>query len=279
MNREDLIKMAGDFVENSPDNYINEQLAISPDLVGIKIFEAPLFGFGAPDDAYFNLFKRDSIIGQHYMLPREWLPRAQTVISFFLPFSLDVKKATRKTRIWPSNEWLHGRIEGQAFINRLCAYLKGSLNDAGFTSLVPSLDERFWAQMDAGPNSKHPGLSYTSTWSERHAAFVCGLGTFGLSRGLITARGIAGRFGSIISELYLPADERQYEEVSEFCSMCGHCVKRCPVAAISIEEGKNHSICSAFLDRTTARYSPRYGCGKCQTGVPCESRIPPKNNP
>jgi len=132
--------------------------------------------------------------------------------------------------------------------------------------------------MEAGPNSKHLGLSYTSTWSERHAAFVCGLGTFGLSRGLITIRGMAGRFGSIISELYLPADERQYEEVSEFCSMCGQCVKRCPVGAISIEEGKNHSICSAFLDRTTTRYSPRYGCGKCQTGVPCESRIPPKNN-
>lgn len=276
MNRDDLIKTAADLVENSPDNYINEQLAISPDLVGMKIFEAPIFGFGAPDDAYFNLFKQDSIIGPHYMPPREWLPEARTVISFFLPFSPAVKRATRKTKRWPSSEWLHGRIEGQAFINKLCARLSDSLNGAGHKSLAPVLDERFWAQMEAGPNSKHPGLPFTSAWSERHAAFVCGLGTFGLSKGLITPRGIAGRFGSIISELYLPPDERGYEEISEYCSMCGHCVKRCPVKAISVETGKNHRICSAFLDRTAARYSPRYGCGKCQTAVPCESRIPLK---
>lgn len=275
MNREDLIKTAADFVENSPDNYINEQLAISKDLVGLKIFEAPIFGFGAADDEYFYQFKQD-IIGQHFILPREWLPGAQTVISFFLPFSLAVKRSTRKTRLWPSSEWLHGRIEGQAFINKLCTYLNSNLINAGYRSLVPGLGERFWAQMEAGPNSRHPGLPFTSTWSERHVAYVCGLGTFGLSKGLITSRGIAGRFGSIVSELYLPPDERKYEETTEYCSMCGHCVKRCPVNAISIEEGKNHSICSAFLDRTTVKYNPRYGCGKCQTAVPCESRIPLK---
>ncbi len=186
MNRDDLIKAATDFVENSPDNYIRAEAAISEDMVGLELFEAPILGFAAADDDYFYKFKDPSVIGQHFSLPREWLPEARTVISFFLPFSLAVKKATRKTKLWPSGEWLHGRIEGQAFINKLCVYLNSRLNDAGHKSLVPSLDESFWAQMEVGPNSKHPGLSFTSNWSERHVAFVCGLGTFGLSKGLIT---------------------------------------------------------------------------------------------
>ena len=38
-----------------------------------------------------------------------------------------------------------------------------------------------------------------STWSERHVAYVSGLGTFGLSGGLITAKGQAVRLGSVDS--------------------------------------------------------------------------------
>ena len=40
---------------------------------------------------------------------------------------------------------------------------------------------------------------YASNWSERHVAYVCGLGTFGC-QGLITSKGLAGRFGSIITD-------------------------------------------------------------------------------
>lgn len=100
------------------------------------------------------------------------------------------------------------------------------------------------------------------------------LGTFGLSKGLITKRGIAGRFGSIITELYLALDNRAYHEIYEYCSMCGAYVKNCPVKAISIENGKDHNICSKLLDITADKFKPRYGCGKCQINVPCENRIP-----
>jgi len=117
-------------------------------------------------------------------------------------------------------------------------------------------------------------VSIRSNWSERHVAFVCGLGTFGLSKGLITKSGIAGRFGSILTELYLPPNNREYENIYEYCSMCGICVKNCPANAISIENGKNHNICSEFLNKTAKKYNPRYGCGKCQIGVPCENKIP-----
>ena len=270
MNKQYLIKIAKDFVEQSKDNYISREIAISENVVGMKIFETPILSFGSADDEYFTILKQPSAIGDHFIPAKEWLPHANTVISIFLPFSEAVKKGNRKDKSWPSEEWLHGRIEGQAFLNKLCLYLKDVFINEGYNSLVPALDERFWSNS----NSTRHKAKFTSNWSERHVAYVCGLGTFGLSKGLITPKGVAGRFGSIITELYLPPDKREYENIYEYCSMCGKCVKNCPANAITLENGKEHYLCSAFLEKTSEKCKPRYGCGKCQVGVPCESRIP-----
>ena len=226
MEKQDLIKVASYFVENSEDNYITKQIAISENVVGMKIFDAPIFAFGAADDEYFKSLKKPSAIGEHFLLPKEWLLQSKTVISFFLPFSEVVKKGNKRDMLWPSEEWLHGRIEGQAFINKLCIHLKSVLINAGYNSIVPSLDERFWMKAEFNKDSPHSEVSFTSNWSERHVAFACGLGTFGLSKGLITKRGIAGRFGSILTELYLQPDTRDYEDVYEYCSKCGHVCKK-----------------------------------------------------
>lgn len=270
MDKQAIVKIAGDFIENSKDNYITKEAAISDDVVGMKIFEAPIFEFGSANDEYFARLKEPSVIGEHFLLPKEWLPQAKTVISFFLPFSEEVKKGNRRDMSWPSDEWLHGRIEGQLLLNELSRFLKSELMIAGYKSIAPSLDERFRTNADSTDHE----AKFTSNWSERHVAFICGHGTFGLSKGLITKKGIAGRFGSVITELYLSPDKREYEKIYEYCSMCGKCVKNCPVNAISIENGKNHAICSGFLDKTAEKYNPRYGCGKCQVDVPCESGIP-----
>lgn len=284
MNKQDIMKIASQFVESSEDNFISSETALSDACVGMKIFETPIFAFGSAEDEYFMLLKGPSAIGSHFMLPKEWLPRAKTVISFFLPFTDAIKKSNSTDISWPSNEWLHGRIEGQAFINKLCTYLNTELIKAGYNSIVPSLDKRFWSKagFKVGSSSsdrmEDSSLTYTSNWSERHAAFVCGLGTFGLSKGLITPKGIAGRLGSVITELYLLPDKREYKNIYEYCSMCGACVKKCPVNAISIDKGKNHIICSDFLDITAEKYKPRYGCGKCQVQVPCQNSIPKKFN-
>ena len=208
------------------------------------------------------------------MLPKEWLQQSKTVISFFLPFSDEVRKGNRRDMSWPAEEWLHGRIEGQTFVNKLCMHLKSELVSSGYVSLVPTLNERFWSNN----YGTYHEIRFTSNWSERHVAFVCGIGTFGLSKGLITQKGMAGRFGSISIGLYLSPDKREYENIYEYCSICGNCVKNYPVNAITIENGKNHIICSRFLDKTKEKYMPRYGCGKCQIDVPCESRIPKKHN-
>jgi epoxyqueuosine reductase QueG len=273
MEKQILINSINEHVNSNPKNYVDKSLAITQELIGLKMYEEPLVGFADANNPYFEKFKSKDIIGENYILPAEWNAEAKTVVSIFLPFSDRVKKSNRVNPNWPSNEWLHARIEGQTYIKELCLYIKNILETEGYKTVVPALDERFSLKSDV-TTDKTKQEYYTSNWSERHAAFVCGLGTFGLSKGIITAKGMAGRYGSVITDAYFEPTKAAYTDVYEYCSRCGACVKNCPVKAISLKEGKIHPICSEFLDRTMEKYKPRYGCGKCQVKVPCENGIP-----
>ncbi|MCL1978747.1 MAG: 4Fe-4S binding protein [Methanomassiliicoccaceae archaeon] len=268
MKKEDIIADAAEFTQNSSFNYVAEDAAIRPDLAGMKLFNPPIFAFGSADDELYSRYRSPDVIGGHFLLPSEWLPTANTVISFFLPFTERIKKANAADYRWPAYEWLYGRVEGQIFVRDLSVRIQRLLSDAGHESIVPLLDTRFKVGSET--------TRFTSNWSERHVAFACGLGTFGLSKGIITEKGMCGRLGSIITELELPKDVRPYREVYEYCTMCGACAAHCPAHAISVLEGKKHPPCSDFLDRTKEVEKTRYGCGKCQVKVPCESRIPKK---
>jgi epoxyqueuosine reductase QueG len=238
------------------------------------MYESISVGIASSGDYCFNMFKENGIIGPHFILPEEWLPGARSVISVFFSLSPRVVSSNAAERKWPSNEWLHARIEGQKFISGAMDAFRDELRRRGFGAVAPSSDPRFDSAIE--PNKmKFSGLSYTSVWSERHVAFACGLGTFGLSKGLITKRGVAGRFGSVVTSLDLPVTPRDYAGTYEYCSMCGACARNCPASAITLEGGKNHPICSEFLNQTFRKYSPRCGCGKCQTAVSCQSRRPP----
>lgn len=266
MDRQGIIVSAAKFTLDSPCNYVSEQIAIDPSYTGMQLFEPPIFSFGSADDELYAKYKSFDVIGDNFLPPREWLPTAKTVVSFFLPYTERIKKANARDFEWPADEWLHGRIEGQVFLNELTLYIKGLIADEGFQSVVPIMDSRF---MVGNATNKQ-----TSNWSERHAAFACGLGTFGLSKGIITEKGTCGRLGSIITEMDFPKDRRLYDSVYEYCLMCGACIDHCPAQAISLKEGKNHQLCSDFLDKTREKEHPRYGCAKCQVDVPCESMIP-----
>jgi epoxyqueuosine reductase QueG len=268
VNRKTIVDLAVRFINDAYENYISQEIALHPDCVGMKIFDAPIFAFGSVVDELYVKVKSPCVIGEQFMTPIEWLPSAKTVISFFLPFSEQIKKANTKNLHWPANEWLHGRIEGQNLLKDLTLYIEENLINAGFETLSPSFDERFKTERDSEKNM------FKTSWSERHVAFVCGHGTFGLSKGLITTMGICGRFGSILTNLDIPKDIRSYNDVYEYCTMCGECVTHCPAQAISLEDGKNSMLCSDFLDKTREKHNPRYGCGKCQVGVPCESGVP-----
>lgn len=271
MNRAELLALAEKFWMETPLNLVSHEEAIAPELTGMAIFDRPIAGVSVADDPAFTQLLDPSVIGPHLMLPSQWLPNAKSVVSFFFPFTKAVRRANVRDMKTPAPEWLHGRWEGQAMMNALVRFLMEALERGGIRAVVPTLDSRFWSRTRA----KEPGqVPYTSNWSERHVAYVCGLGTFGLSKGLITEKGTAGRFISLITDLVLAPDIRSYTVPNEYCIRCGACVRNCPVGAISLEHGKDQELCGNLVDAILQKYRPRYGCGKCEVGVPCETTNP-----
>lgn len=271
MNKGTLIGWAAEFLERSTDNYISGELALCDSIVGTRLFDSPIFAIASAQDELFQKLKNPLAIGEHFKLPEEWLPQAKSVISIFLPFTDQVKNSNSIDRFWPSAEWLHGRVEGQALILKLCKYLESKLAEEGYFSITPAADDRFQSFYSADDAN---GICFSSNWSERHVGFISGLGTFGLSKGLITKKGTAGRLASLISDLELPSDHREYLDLYENCSMCGQCIEACPSQAISFENGKNHAQCYSYLTIIAEKNKPWHGCGKCQVKLPCESCIP-----
>lgn len=267
--KEEFVNNCMELFEQCPGNQME-----NPDASSIQLFEPPMIGFASAADQLFEAYKEREIIGSMFLNPEEWLPGAKTVAAFFFPFSSAVCDSNRESPDQPSDLWLYGRIEGQQFLNGFMGLLRHHLTDAGIGACVPSMDGRFLAQRESLIGEDGDDFHVNSRWSERHAAYACGLGTFGLSRGLITKRGMAGRITSIIINAEFEPDERPYTGIYDFCIHCGACALKCPVKAISMEYGKNNVKCSSYLDKTNELYSPRYGCGKCQVGVPCEARMP-----
>lgn len=259
-----LTKIAGEFLDTAPENYIEPAAALSPELAGLRIYDAPLLAFGDAADPLFERLKQPDGVGPQAMAPREWLPAARGVICLFAPYTQAIKKRNAADLSQPAAAWLHGRYEGQVCLDRLTGHLLEALRAAGYQAMAPSLDQRFQASK----------IRFTSNWSERHAGYICGLGTFGLSKGLITEKGVCGRLTSLITDACLAPEPRPYSGLYDYCVRCGACVRHCPAGAITMERGKEHPTCSEFLDKTLACFAPRYGCGKCQAGVPCESRNP-----
>lgn len=260
-------------VLESPDNAVRAEYALRPELVGTPYFEGPLVGCAAADDPLFAQFKGDpKIYGSALRLPEEWLPGAGSVVVFFLPLSEEVRGSNIPKLEGPSDQWLHARIEGQAFLEACCREAAGWLEAEGYRTVIPAVHPEFCIRRD--PARKERGEPvFASNWSERHAAFAAGLGTFGLSKHIITEKGVCGRFGSIITDAVLETTPRPYTEPYEYCTFCGACIRRCPVDAI-FPEGKDVQLCSDFVDETQRRHAPRYGCGKCQLAVPCTTGIP-----
>lgn len=249
----------------------------------------PLVGFSNGADPLYAFYKTD--IGAFYRSPLEFLSHHYpentfnaeqiTVISWILPQTEATKQDHRKETHFPSERWARSRIFGEEFNAKLRQHLVDQFQKQGIEAVAPMLSP-LWE----GKTSAKYG--YASTWSERHAAYAAGLGTFGLSDGLITPVGKAMRAGSVVANLYINPSQRVYENHNAYClfymkGTCGQCIDRCPIGAIT-QEGHNKILCSKYLGMTR-HYVPRhyafkgYGCGFCQTNIPCESRIPPELAP
>ncbi|MFH1629140.1 MAG: epoxyqueuosine reductase [Pseudomonadota bacterium] len=275
-----IVGIINDFIDNSPENTLKNK-------DNDRAFETPLVGFSSGDDPLYEAYKDH--VGPFYMTPWEVVtvtfrdftvkPGDLTVISWILPQSAATKADNRRETFYPSERWARARIFGEEVNVKLRKHVVASLTSKGVQGIAPLLTPQFSIRIS-------PKYGLASTWSERHAAYAAGLGTFGLCDGLITPVGKAMRTGSVVARIQAPPTPRPYTDHHAYClfftaGTCKKCIPRCPVRAIT-EKGKDKRICSRHLFPVTKDYVVSeygfdgYGCGLCQTGVQCESRIPSK---
>lgn len=272
------IEKIADFVKNALDsrggNFVEPNVALSPDLALLKMFDGVVIGVASAKDPYFKELQKEEMIGPHFRKPTDWLPNAESVVSFFFKFCPNIVRSNAVSNDLPSNEWLHANHEGAKFIAKTLHDLKLELEREGFQAIVPSNDSRF---MSIGPSKgerRFSNKSFTSFWPEEQIAYACGVGTFGLSGNLISAEGSAGLLGSVVTSAIIPPTEKDYSGETDYCPTCGECVKRCPVRAIDKNNGRDKHECWYYVESLAKKYAPRAVCGKCQSGVLCQSEVP-----
>ena len=281
MNSDQLRKMAEEAVERIVD------LSPENNLQGFseKSWDTPLLGFASANDPLFKSYKK--LIGEFHWTPIEIMQivypdesfdeNELSVISWILPQTENTLADQRREDKLPSSRWVHSRHYGEKFNEYLRAAVRDTFLVAGIHAVAPAITTGFDYR-----ESENFGLA--SNWSERHAAFAAGLGTFGLSDGFITEKGKAVRIGSVIINAMIEPDLRKYNSHTANCrwyaeGTCGACIKRCPADAIS-HDGHDKKACFNYIKTVTAPYAEKIlgayetPCGLCQVKIPCERRNP-----
>ena len=276
------------FIENGIKAFVRTSSLNHMPVSDNLIFDEPLVQFADGNDPIFLEYK--AIIDPSHLTPHEALAKAVykrhkdiparlSVISWILPITNRTRESNRRETLTPSPLWVYTRWYGEKFNEALRKHAVELLTKMGYLAVAPIL-QPYFKRVDYNKEK-----SFYSNWSERHIAYAAGLGTFSLSEGFITERGIAHRCGSVVTSLVLPASPRTARNPYSNClfyvnGKCTACIARCPAGAIT-ENGHDKLRCSKYFFSEIGYLRKKYdvgvaGCGLCQTKVPCEFRNPVK---
>jgi hypothetical protein len=76
-------------------------------------------GFASAQDPLFKELPKPGVVAPIHVQPDYWLPGTKSVISFFAPFSKEIKASYKDVDKLPSLPWVSGRLNGEVFINVL----------------------------------------------------------------------------------------------------------------------------------------------------------------
>ena len=255
------------------------------------IYDEPLVGVASGYDPLFAQYK--SIIGAYHLTPEEiishaaltsplsYTPGELSVICWSLPFTAHIKNSNARKEVWSSVQWGHAYETGEAFNNLVRKTLENYFISQGILACAP-VASTAWRRIEDLPGG------HTSNWSERHALYAAGMGTFSINDGFITEKGMAMRCGTVVVNKTVPVTPRSHTDHRGNClfvakGLCGKCMERCPAFAITAQ-GHDKVQCRTYRDRLFGDFLHKTCgldvradfCGLCQTGTPCESTNPMK---
>lgn len=236
-----------------------------------QAWERPITGIAAGDNEYYDLLHKNTD-GAH-LLPQEifslkYDDKSQNshlcVISLIFPIPEETRQAQSKARDFPSESWIATSEIWTKLIKEFGSKAEAELAKHGIRSVATDLLNDVITENSAGADA-------SLTWSHRHSAFAAGLGTFGLSEAFISERGTAIGITSLVAEAELDFTGIEEREEYDWClyynaGICGSCIRRCPVRAIS-EKGLDKDKCEAYRLKSS-------GCGLCRSKVPCMEKRP-----
>ncbi|MCL0093393.1 epoxyqueuosine reductase [Dehalococcoidia bacterium] len=209
----------------------------------VTVWGSPIVGFASASDPMFNLLK--SAVSESHAMPAELLHNARTVVAFFLPFT----EETAGTNIGggtPSPEWDKAWTEAWKLMHDLYLHMESFLKAGGHESVI--MPSRHKLDLD----------KLISDWSDRHVAFIAGLGRFGLNNMLITEKGCCGLVGSFVMSAGVEPDPQRHHEAClyRYNGECMKCTERCVNNALLADNFDRHKCAE-------------HHCGKCLVGLPC----------
>ena len=225
------------------------------------LWRKPIVRFADANATGFLQLKE--IVDPEHHVPQDFLPDANNVLSWFLPF-LPELGADNLPGALSSPQWADAYLmtnEMAARVNeQLVQFIREKL---GADAAVPT---------DAGMISME---NPRSRWSQRHVAYLAGHGTFGKNNMLISDAGAVGRYFSIVTTLEVNPDQPMTKErcLWKQDGACGLCMKLCEAGALT-EAGFDRFKCLDQCLKNMERYPGADVCGKCTVELPCSYKIP-----
>jgi len=171
---------------------------------------------GNGDFRFQVLFDGETISGVDMTLTNS----GESVIVIGLPISLPVLETS------PSIYYRELYRTVNSLLDQYTYRLANFLNERGHPSV--------FVPRDGYASTKSLLKNPAAFFSHRHAAFLAGLGNFGVNNMLLTPEyGPRVRFGSVFTAAELPPDPIQEEEL---CTRCMRCVRMCPAKALDRED-------------------------------------------
>ncbi len=271
MNKEEFLKLVKEAFTELPEHNVH----LPEEKVDLPVQEEPLTGFADAQDPLFEQYKDPAAIGENVRTPKEWMEDAQTVVGFFFPFDAEIRKRHRASTELTDEAWNNGYPQGMQMAEQFLDILIGKLEKAGVKTHLPHRDPAFTMNPVPVMSGEEQDLHFSGAWSNRHALYAAGLGTFGVHRHLITDKGCCGTLATLLMDLKLEPTPRAYTGLYDNCIRCGACTKRCPAKAITMEYLRNLMKCAGQAGYIRETLGGGF-CGKCLVGVPCEDRNPAK---